>query len=379
MPEEMPVRTFRFELLATESGGARRGRLHTAHGTIETPAFMPVGTHGAVRTLSPEELSAAGVEVLLGNTYHLYLRPGHQTIACLGGLHRFMSWSGPILTDSGGFQVFSLADLRKVNDDGVAFRSHLDGSSHLLTPELAIEVQRALGSDISMVLDECPSSMASRDEIERAMSRTTLWANRCKRAFDRAQGGALFGIAQGGIHEDLRREHAQQIAEIGFDGYAVGGVSVGEDQDRIYEVGRWMGGTLPAAAPRYMMGLGTPLDLLELIASGFDMFDCVIPTRNARNGTLFTSRGLVHIKNEIFARGGEPVDPSCACYTCRRFSSAYLRHLYLSKEILGHRLNTIHNVTFYQTLMAGAREAIAQRRYGAWRDETRARMREDLG
>jgi queuine tRNA-ribosyltransferase len=335
-----------------------------------------VGTQGSVKALSPEEVAATGAQIILGNTYHLYLRPGHEIIEGLGGLHRFMGWPGPILTDSGGFQVFSLSALRKVSDDGVEFRSHLDGSLHLLTPEKAVEVQRALGSDISMVLDECPPATAGRDEIARAMRRTTGWALRCRRAFGGGDGRALFGIVQGGIQEDLRREHAQEIAAMGFDGYAVGGVSVGEAPELIHGIGRLMGPLLPAGAPRYMMGLGTPADLLELIGSGFDMFDCVMPTRNARNGTLFTSRGMLHIKNEACTRDGAPVDPDCACYTCRNFSRAYLRHLHLSREILGHRLNTIHNLAFYEALMAGAREAIASGGFAAWRQGTLARLEE---
>jgi queuine tRNA-ribosyltransferase len=372
---------FRFEVKVTDPGGARRGALTTPHGAVDTPAFMPVGTYGAVKSLSPEDLAGAGAQIVLGNTYHLYLRPGHEVIQGLGGLHRFMGWPGPILTDSGGFQVFSLAALRRVTDDGVEFRSHLDGSLHFLKPETAIQVQRSLGSDISMVLDECPPATAPRDALERAMARTTSWAIRCKRAFEAARdeggdGRALFGIVQGGVQEDLRREHADQITGIGFDGYAVGGVSVGEEPEQIHTVGRLLGPLLPAQAPRYMMGLGTPADLIELIGSGFDMFDCVMPTRNARNGTLFTWRGTLHIRNEKHTRDGRPIDEDCPCYTCRRFSRAYLRHLYLSKEILGHRLNTIHNVSFYQGLMAGARAAIEARGYAAWRICTLARLGE---
>jgi queuine tRNA-ribosyltransferase len=374
--------SFRFEVKAKDPEGARRGALSTPHGVVDTPAFMPVGTYGAVKSLSPDDLAGAGAQIILGNTYHLYMRPGHEVIEGLGGLHRFMGWPGPILTDSGGFQVFSLAALRRVTDDGVEFRSHLDGSLHFLGPETAIEVQRALGSDITMVLDECPPATAPRDELARAMSRTTAWAIRCKRTFEAARdegddGRALFGIVQGGIHEDLRREHADQITGIGFDGYAVGGVSVGEEPEQIHAVGRLLGPLLPPEAPRYMMGLGTPADLIEMIGSGFDMFDCVMPTRNARNGTLFTWRGTLHIRNEKHTRDARPIDEECSCYTCRRFSRAYLRHLYLSKEILGHRLNTIHNVSFYQGLMAAARAAIEAGRYAAWRSVALARLRED--
>ena len=368
---------FGFELLSVDpSTGARRGRLFTPRGDADTPAFMPVGTHGAVKSLSPDELAATGSRIILGNTYHLYLRPGHEVIAGLGGLHDFMAWSGPILTDSGGFQIFSLAALRKVEDHGVDFRSHLDGSSHTITPEKAIEIQAALGSDISMVLDECPPATATKDSIVQAMRRTTHWGARCKQAFGDGRGRALFGIVQGGVHEDLRREHAAEIVAIGFDGYAVGGVSVGEAPEQVLAVGRLMGELLPARAPRYMMGLGSPQDLLHLIGYGFDMFDCVMPTRNARNGMLFTSRGPLHIRNETFARDRRPVDAGCSCYGCCRFSRAYLRHLFLSGEILGHRINTLHNLAFYQSLMRGAREAIQEGRYAVWRDETLAHLRE---
>ncbi len=361
---------FGFEVIAGDrSTRARAGRIRTAHGEVDTPVFMPVGTHGAVRSLSPEEIAATGTRMILGNTYHLYLRPGDGTIASLGGLHRFMGWSGPILTDSGGFQVFSLADRRVVREDGVEFRSHLDGSSHLLTPEKAMEIQQALGSDIRMVLDECPPAGASREEHRDALRRTTAWARRGLDAFDGADGAACFGIVQGGTHEDLRREHAEVIAGMGFDGCAVGGVSVGESREQIRACGDLMGGCLPAAKPRYMMGLGSPADLVHLIGHGFDMFDCVMPTRNARNGTIYTWDGILHIRNEAHREDGRPLDEGCGCFTCRRFSRAYLRHLFLSKEILGHRLNTIHNVHFYQDLVRRAREAIVAGEYARWRSE----------
>ena len=371
-------RAFGFDLLRTDPTGARRGRLFTARGTVDTPAFMPVGTYGAVKSLAPEEVAATGAQILLGNTYHLFLRPGHEVIASLGGLHRFMGWSGPILTDSGGFQVFSLASLRKVTDAGVEFRSHLDGALHMLTPEKAMEIQAALGSDISMVLDECPPGQAPRDVVAGAMERTSAWAARCRRAVPAGAGRAVFGIVQGGVHADLRRAHAQEIVAIGFDGYAVGGVSVGEPRELIHEVGRLTGPLLPSGSPRYMMGMGSPEDLLELIGSGFDMFDCVMPTRNARNGTLFTSRGPLHIRNEAWTRDERPLDPSCGCAACSRFSRAYLRHLFLSSEILGHRLNTIHNLAFYQGLVRGAREAIAAGDYASWRARTMAGLAEGV-
>ena len=368
-----------FELIATDPSGARRGRLTTPHGEVDTPAFMPVGTHGAVRSLSPEEVEACGSQIVLSNTYHLYLRPGQEVIARLGGLHRFMGWKGPILTDSGGFQVFSLSTLRRLSDEGVEFRSHLDGSSHLLTPEVAVRVQRALGSDIAMVLDECPPASADRAAVAEAVRRTTGWAIRCKEAFAASAGeatgrGALFGIVQGGTHEDLRLEHAERISRIGFDGYAVGGVSVGEAAERVYQVAEVMGRALPAAAPRYMMGLGSPADLVRLVGLGFDMFDCVLPTRNARNGTLFTWRGKLHIRNETFARDPRPLDGDCRCPACRGFSRAYLRHLFMSGEILGHRLNTLHNLTFYQDLMRSAREAIERGSWPSWRDAALQRL-----
>ncbi len=362
---------FRFETTHRDPGSrARRGLLHAPHGTVETPVFMPVGTHGAGRALSPDEILATGTRMILSNTYHLYLRPGATTIAAMGGLHRFMGWSGPILTDSGGFQVFSLAERRRITDEGVEFRSHLDGSSHMLTPETAIAIQRALGSDVAMVLDECSPGTATRDEHIAAMRRTSAWARRCREAFgaESAPGSALFGIIQGGTHADLRREHAEEIVAMEFDGHAVGGVSVGESREEIWGVGELTGALLPPDKPRYMMGLGAPGDLVRLIGHGFDMFDCVMPTRNARNGTLFTRTGMLHIKNEAHARDPRPIDEECACYACRRFSRAYLRHLFLSAEILGHRLNSIHNVHFYQDLMRGAREAIASGSYAAWRD-----------
>ena len=370
------MRSFRFQVRARDrSTEARRGILVTARGEVDTPVFMPVGTYAAVRSISPDELTATGSRMILGNTYHLYLRPGHETIRRLGGLHRFMGWDGPILTDSGGFQVYSLAGLRTVRDDGVSFRSHLDGSSHLLTPEKAIEIQAALGSDVFMVLDDCPEGGAPPDVIARSMRRTTGWAARSKEAAARHGGDhALFGIVQGGTFEDLRREHAERIVGLGFDGYAVGGVSVGEPPEEIHRIGDLTGPLLPAEAPRYIMGLGAPADIVRLIGSGFDMFDCVMPTRNARNGTLFTRRGALHIKNEAFKEDGRPVDEACRCLACRRFGRAYLRHLFMSREILGHRLNTIHNLTYYQDLMGEAREAIERGGYAAWSKATLGEM-----
>jgi queuine tRNA-ribosyltransferase len=360
------------------STSARRARLGTRHGEIDTPSFMPVGTYGAVKSVTPQELREAGTSIVLSNTYHLYLRPGHEVVAELGGLHRFMGWSGPILTDSGGYQVFSLAALRTIDDQGAEFRSHLDGSLHTLTPEKALEIQVALGSDIAMVLDECPPAGADRAVVSEAMRRTTAWARRSLEAAARlaTPRPALFGIVQGGVHEDLRRAHLEEIAGLGFDGHAIGGVSVGESPVEIHAIGALTGPMLPADAPRYMMGLGRPQDLLRLIGDGFDLFDCVLPTRNARNGTLFTPRGTLHIRNEAHRRDPRPIDPDCRCPACRTCSRAYLRHLFLSNEILGHRLNTLHNLTHYQDLMRGAREAIAAGTYASWRDARLARLEE---
>ncbi|HKY33234.1 MAG TPA: tRNA guanosine(34) transglycosylase Tgt [Candidatus Polarisedimenticolia bacterium] len=358
---------------------ARAGRLQTPRGTVPTPAFMPVGTYGAVKSVTPHELRETGTSILLGNTYHLYLRPGHEVIEGLGGLHRFMGWDGPILTDSGGFQIFSLSAMRAVTDQGAEFRSHLDGSLHLLTPEKAIEVQASLGSDIAMPLDECPPGGAARGAVEAAMRRTTAWARRClerARSLREQRGAApaLFGIVQGGVHADLRREHAAAIVSLGFAGHAVGGVSVGEPPALIHEIGALTGPLLPEGSPRYMMGLGRPQDLIRLIGSGFDLFDCVMPTRNARNGTLFTSGGVIHIKNEAHRRDPRPLEEGCPCQACRGYSRAYLRHLFLSREILGHRLNTLHNLTHYHGLVRSAREAIVAGRFAAWSRQTLARL-----
>ncbi|MDA8085439.1 MAG: tRNA guanosine(34) transglycosylase Tgt [Nitrospiraceae bacterium] len=349
-----------------EDGAARAGLLETANGTIRTPAFMPVGTNATVKALCPGELKGIGAEVILSNTYHLYLRPGHTTIRSLGGLHRFMGWQGPILTDSGGFQVYSLSPLRRVSDEGVEFQSHIDGSMHFMTPETAIEIQIALGSDIFMAFDECPPWPATREEVQRAVKRTADWAVRCKIKKDgEASGGknALFGIVQGGAFEDLRRESLEGLLETGFDGYAVGGVSVGEPKEQMHETINLMGPILPAGRPRYLMGIGDLKDCLEAVRAGFDMFDCVMPTRNARNGTLFTSAGRVSIKKTGYKEDQNPLDPDCSCYTCRNFSRGYLRHLFLSREILSMRLNTIHNVHFYLEFFRMMRESIMEGRF----------------
>jgi len=363
----------RFELLATD-GAARRGRLSTAHGVIETPVFMPVGTQATVKGLTPEDLQTAGARIVLGNTYHLFLRPGHELIRALGGLHDFMGWPGAILTDSGGFQVFSLAKLRKITDEGVEFRAPLDGARRLLTPELSIEIQRALGSDIAMVLDECLAYPATRQATEQSLALTLRWAERSRDAHGKGDDGqALFGIVQGGGDDELRARAAAATVALGFDGYAIGGMAVGEPKPRMYALTELVARALPADRPRYLMGVGKPEDLVESVARGVDMFDCVLPTRNARNGQAFTSAGTVTIKQAQWTRDPAPLDADCHCYTCRRFSRAYLRHLYVAEELLAYRLLTLHNVHFYVGLMAAIREAIAARAFEAFRARFYAR------
>jgi queuine tRNA-ribosyltransferase len=368
-----------FELL-TRDGQARRGRVLTPHGPLDTPAFMPVGTAATVKTLDPRDLKAVGAQMVLGNTYHLYLRPGHQRINRLGGLHRFMAWEGPILTDSGGFQVYSLGEgrgrgerksLRKIEEEGVTFQSHLDGSRHLLTPERAVEIQVALGSDVLMAFDECPPALADRAAHEAAVARTQRWLVRCRDAWQQARdggaGGALFGIAQGGLHPDLRRRSIEEGAALDLPGYALGGYAVGESSGEMWAGVARDAPLLPGNKPRYLMGVGTPDDLLQGIAAGIDMFDCVLPTRCARNGLLFTSQGRVNIRNAAHADDAGPPDPACTCYTCRTFSRAYLRHLFHADEILGLRLATLHNLHHYLALMAGARAAIERGTFGAFK------------
>ena len=366
---------FSFDLRKTDrTSGARLGTISTAHGEIQTPVFMPVGTQGAVKAVTPEELESIGAEVVLGNTYHLFLRPGHERIRRLGGLHKFMHWSRPILTDSGGFQILSLAALRDITEEGVRFRSHIDGSAHLMTPELAVEIQETLESDIAMVLDECPPYPVDKAEAKRSMGLTLRWARRCLQAKKRSDT-ALFGIVQGGTYEDLRIECAASLVEIGFDGYALGGLSVGEPKEMTYATAARTAEALPRRQPRYLMGVGTPEDMVECIGRGIDMFDCVMPTRNARNGTLFTSFGKLAIKNARYADDPGPVDPECGCYTCRHYSRAYLRHLYMAREILASRLNTLHNLAYYVGLMRRAREAIAADEFGEFRQEFYSRRR----
>ena len=328
---------------------------------------MPVGTAGTVKAVTPAELRESGTEILLGNTYHLYLRPGHEIVRDLGGLHRFMNWPGPILTDSGGYQILSLDGLCRVEEQGVRFRSHLDGSAHMLTPEKAMEIQHALGSDVAMVLDICPALPTQREQLEQAVDRTTRWARRCREAFDGP--GVLFGIIQGGLHRDLRERSARELLELDFPGHAIGGVHVGETPQAAAETVRFSVELLPADRPRYLMGVGRPQDLVESVAAGVDLFDCVLPTRNARNGTLFTSNGRVRIKRQEYRNDPRPLDDECPCETCRGYSRAYLRHLFTSGEILGLRLNTIHNLTHYLRLMERMREAIAAGLFGEFQRE----------
>jgi queuine tRNA-ribosyltransferase len=346
-----------FELLATD-GAARRGRLRLPHGEVDTPAFMPVGTYGAVKAMSPAELHELGAQVVLGNTFHLWLRPGLEAIAEHGGLHRFMGWAGPVLTDSGGFQVFSLGALRKVGEEGVRFASPVNGDRLFLTPEESMRIQRVLNSDIVMIFDECTPYPADHRLAAASMRLSLRWAERSRRAHE-GNPNALFGIVQGGMHEDLRDESLAGLTAIGFDGYAIGGLSVGEPKQEMQRMLAHTAPQLPRERPRYLMGVGTPRDIVFAVAQGIDLFDCVLPTRNARNGWLFTRHGTVKIRNAKHARDTGPVDPACACYACRNFSRAYLHHLQRVNEILGARLNTIHNLTYYQQLMAELRAAIA--------------------
>jgi len=340
--------------------------LKTPHGLIETPIFMPVGTNATVKAMKPEDLLAAQARIILANTYHLYLRPGHELVERLGGLHRFMNWQGPILTDSGGFQVFSLGELRKISEEGVKFQSHLDGSYHFLTPELSIRIQEALGADIIMCFDECPAADADYGYVVKSLEMTTRWAQRCKDVH-RREGQQLFGIIQGGMHHELRARSLADICSIGFDGYALGGLSVGEEKEQMYGVMECCSPMMPEDAPRYIMGIGAPEDLVEAVWNGYDMFDCVMPTRNARNGMLFTSQGRINIKAKRYEEDDGPLDPQCGCMVCRNYSRAYLRHLYRAGEILASNLNTYHNLYFYLDLMARMRAAIREDCFGEFR------------
>jgi queuine tRNA-ribosyltransferase len=373
--------SFSFSVTHTH-GAARRGVLTTPHGVVNTPAFMAVGTQGAVKAVTARDLEDLGSEIVLANTYHLYLRPGADRIARLGGLHRFMGWDKPILTDSGGYQVFSLAERRTVQEQGATFRSHLDGSEHLLTPESAVDIQAQLGSDVAMVLDECLEYPASRDRARESLERTLRWAKRGREHFVRLRenhsgslfragaaekapgviftnpGQAQFGIIQGGTYADLRRRSVEETVAIGFEAYAIGGLSVGEPIAEMYDITEETAPRLPSDRPRYLMGVGTPVDLVESVARGIDLFDCVLPTRNARNGQLFTAAGRLNIKNAEYAEDENPIDPACTCYTCRHFSRAYLRHLFLAREMSSATLNTLHNLHFYLDTMRRLREAI---------------------
>ena len=344
-----------------KDGNARAGLLELSRGVIHTPAFMPVGTIGTVKAMSPDELKEIGAEIILSNTYHLYLRPGHKIIESLGGLHAFMNWDRPVLTDSGGFQVFSLSALRKIEDDGVHFKSHLDGSMHFLGPKEAMEIQAALGSDIAMVLDDCTPYPSTFEYAMDSLFRTLKWAEQCREL--RREGQALFGIAQGSFYDKLRKKCIEELIDIGFDGYAVGGLSVGEPKEEMHRLICFTAPLLPKDRPRYLMGIGDLGDVLVAVEAGFDMFDCVMPTRNARNGTLFTSRGRVSIKREEFKADKGPLDPDCGCYTCRNYSKGYLRHLFLSREILSMRLNTIHNLYFYLNFFRNMRESVMEGKF----------------
>jgi queuine tRNA-ribosyltransferase len=381
----MSVPRFSFRVTHTD-GGARRGVMTTAHGQVETPAFMPVGTQGAVKGVTHRDLEALGAEILLCNTYHLYLRPGADLIARRGGLHRFIGWTRPILTDSGGYQVFSLAGRCTVDEEGARFQSHLDGSPHLLTPEKATDIQAQLGSDIAMVLDECLAHPAEIGAARRSMERTLRWARRARERWLGLRDGhadgvivtnagqAQFGIVQGGVFPELREDSARQTVALGFEAYAIGGLSVGEPVNVMYDLVGRTAPCLPSGLPRYLMGAGTPEDLVESVARGVDLFDCVLPTRNARNGQLFTSEGRINIRNARYAEDDRPPDSSCSCYTCRTFSRAYLRHLFLSKEISAATLNTLHNLNFYLDTLGRIREAIAFGRFERFKLAFRQRL-----
>ena len=368
--------TIQFELQACD-GGARAGRLSLRHGVVETPIFMPVGTYGTVKAMTPEELIGLGAQIVLGNTYHLMLRPGPDIIDAHGGLHGFMHWHKPILTDSGGFQVWSLGDLRKIREEGVTFRSPINGDKILLTPEISMQVQRALGADIAMVFDECTPYPATVTQAAESMRLSLRWAARSKAAH--GGPGALFGIVQGGVFPALRAESVAGLLDIGFDGYAIGGLSVGEPKDDMLAMTTHAAALLPSERPRYLMGVGTPDDLVAAVGAGVDMFDCVMPTRNARNGHLFTSRGVVRIRNARHRASTEPLDPSCDCYTCRHYSRAYLHHLDRSNEILGARLNTTHNLAYYLRLMRDARTAVLAGRYAEFTRAYCAQYESDPG
>jgi queuine tRNA-ribosyltransferase len=365
MPKEKKI----FQIVKEDSQTkARAGILHTLHGFVHTPIFMPVGTYATVKTCSPAELESLGAMIILGNAYHLYLRPGHNIVKKAGGLHKFMSWKHSILTDSGGFQVFSLGANREITEEGAIFRSEIDGSKHFFSPERSIEIQNAIGADIIMNFDECTPYPCDYDYAKNSMEMTTRWAKRCKATHKGEQ--LLFGIIQGSIYPDLRSQSAEDLVEMNFDGYALGGLSVGEDKEIMYNIVGHTTPLLPKDKPRYLMGVGTPENLVESVSLGIDMFDCVMPTRNARNGSLFTNDGMIKIKNAQYKRDFTPLDPKCSCYTCTNFSRAYLRHLFMANEILAHRLHTIHNLHFYLSLMRGMRKSIL--------DNTLSRLKNDI-
>ncbi len=370
-----------FEVVHADSGtGARAGVLRTPSGEASTPTFMTVGTQGTVKAVSPRDLREAGVKIILGNTYHLYLRPGAEIVARAGGLADFMSWDGLTLTDSGGFQIFSMADLTEIGPDGVTFRSHLDGSRHFLTPEDVVSIQGKIGADMIMVLDECTSYPLSYDKARKSAELTLDWARRCRTEFARLgldASQAMFGIVQGSTYETLRLRCVEELAEIGFDGYAIGGLSVGEPKTAMFEMAALSAEALPEDRPRYLMGVGFPEDIAGCVARGVDMFDCVMPTRNARNGSLFTSRGRVVVKNAIYSQDFSPVDPECDCYTCRQFSRAYLRHLFNAGELLAPYLATLHNITFYQRIMKEMRKAILDDRFSQWHNAFLSKLKEN--
>ncbi len=361
--------------MEAKSGNARAGKFVTPHGIIETPIFMPVGTRATVKSLTPKNLNELGAQIILGNTYHLYLRPGHELIKKAGGLHNFMGWNKPILTDSGGFQVMSLSKLRKITKDGVRFQSHIDGSYHMFTPEKVIEIENAIGADIIMSFDECPPFPATKDYVANSLKTTLEWAKRGKIAHKNTDKQALFGIVQGGVHEDLREESAKALMEMDFPGYSIGGLAVGESKENMQRVTGFLNKILPQNKPRYLMGVGTPMDIINNIANGVDMFDCVMPTRNSRKGTIFTKNGKMIIKSARYKEDFSPIDATCNCYTCRNFSRAYIRHLFSVNELLGMQLATIHTLHFYLELVGMARKAIFEDRFEDFRKD----MAEKLG
>lgn len=373
-----PIATVHFELQQTD-GNARAGVMFTDHGPVQTPVFMPVGTQGTVKAIEQRELHELGAHIILGNTYHLYLRPGIDVVAAAGGLHRFIQWDRAILTDSGGYQVYSLAQLREIRDEGVTFRSHLDGSPHVFTPESVIQIQRALGSDIMMAFDECTPYPCDLEYARKSNELTIRWAERCKNEFERSPAlyghrQALFGIVQGSVFKEVRERSARALMKFDFDGYALGGLAVGEPDQEMYEITEFCQSILPANKPRYLMGVGTPENLLESIDRGMDMFDCVFPTRNGRNASLFTRDGQLNLRNGMYRKDFTPIDPECTCYTCRTYSRAYLRHLFQAREILGLQLATIHNLSFYLWLMREARAAIIEKRFRTWKSAMLERL-----